>query len=242
MKTFAVALALAAGVTGFTLSPFVQDDPAYWEVENPDYWLGLIDKHTPPISFGTSKNGHFCSPMVGNAYNGVAEAADRRRLTWDTRLDAETRGKVEYENRKPIRMRINPDHSKHDSDYEIARTMAHEGLHWYFGWHPFKYRGKLYSTEKTAENLIREIITDCYEKEKKEEEDPEGGNPVEPVCEDQLVEEYYPDVEEQWQEDSCYDVNMIGGGAIHTGCTSGGRWVEVPVEKVRWVWRTVCEG
>ena len=77
--------------------------------------------------------------------------------------------------------------------------------------------------------------------EEKEEEEPGegGGETPEPVCVDQLVEEYYTVYESRFQRAKvCVSSDVVGG--ITGDCPWTYRLVDVPVQKVRWVWETVC--
>ena len=143
------------------------DDPVYWQVEDPDHWLGLIADHTPPASAGASESGHFCFGVLGDAHRGVSESADEGSLYWHTNLEG-YRGATMHD---PKTIFIAPYHAEHTSDYEKARTMAHEGLHWHFGPAPFQYKGDIVPNRWSAEELIDQIIKDCFEDEKEEEDD-----------------------------------------------------------------------
>ena len=141
-------------------------------------------------------------------------------------------------------MLIHPTHYEHTSDYEKARTMAHEGIHWTFGPPPFQYNGKRYMKTDSidyAERLVEEIVAECFLPEKEDEDDdpdPGGGDPLPPVCEEKLVAEYYTVYEREYRTgDACLSSDDVDGA---TWCSGVGTWVQVPKQKVRWVTQTVC--
>lgn len=216
MTTGTVMLVLATALVSWPLAS--AQETATWQVENPDHWIGLIDKHTPPISSGTSGNGHFCNPLLGYASGAVAEAAAQKQLWWvkPPIVGENVLGQTTY---NPYQIRINWDHPVHQgSDYEKAMTMAHEGLHWHFGPPPFEYRGQVYTSEindegvREHEALILEIIADCFEEEEEEEEpnDPGGGGSGGNEFNDPVI----------GQDVTChYTYNPLGGAFSCVGLT-----------------------
>ncbi len=262
MKTFtAVLLALA-----FMVAPpaFAQppDTATTWQVSDPNKWINLIDKHTPPITQQpkVSGNGHFCHAILSSASTGVAQTAAKKQLWWvrppivPANVLGRTRHFVDHS-----QILINWDHPGNSTDYWKAMTMAHEGLHAHFGPEPFTYSGNQYTSKKVyvngdsiseGEALIREIIEDCFEEEKKEEEDPQcgegadcgGGETPEPVCELKLVEERYTahELQERTAE-VCYNYRTFGGHEINTFCVDISFKVYVEVEKTRLAYKMVCE-
>ncbi len=180
MSARGAVLALLAAVV-FGGFGFVQDDEDAWQVEDPDYWLGLIAKYTPSQAENAACNGY-----LTYAYNAVDEAASHGRLVMDRRpYMSDYRGRVRWEGNTPTHILINPDHSEHVNDYQISMTMAHEGLHWHYG-KPIVINGNL-MTKDEAETWITKTVIDCYKEEEEEEDDEPTGNPVmppEPVCEE----------------------------------------------------------
>lgn len=235
MSARGVVLALLAAVV-FGGSVFVQD-PEAWQVEDPDYWIGLIEKYTPTV-----KENAACWGYLGYAADAVADAASQGRLLWDTRIGSD-RGQARFsETFERTWLLINPDHPEHVDDYQISMTMAHEGLHWHYGI-PRVINGKL-MTKDEAETWVRNTIDTCYEDKEKEEPtcgegaDCGGGETPEPVCEEKQVKETYTDSEREWREaEICLPWESVGASF----CTTVGKYVWVPVEKVRWVTKTVCE-
>lgn len=261
MKTFTAVLGLAAAFM-FAPPAVAQQDSTLWEVEEPGKWIRLIDRHTPPITVkpDPAANGHFCYPLISGASKQVSAVADKGQLYWarPPRVKPEWLGAtihgIGYK-----QILINWNHPGNASDYWKAMTMAHEGLHAYFGPEPFTYLGDQYTSKNVyvngdsiseGEALIREIIEDCFEPEEEEEEKPEcdagadcGGNqPPEPVCEEKQVSENYTEYELQDRTaEVCYNYRTFGGTQISTFCVDISFKVYVSVEKTRMVTKTVCQ-
>lgn len=145
-----------------------QDPPTptstVWFVDNADHWIGLIDQHTP-ASYAkeyvdpNTRVKYSCKSRLELAAGIVAEVAQLNQLVWDRRVHMDgARGY--YDN---MWIWINPDHPDHTSDWEYAKTFAHEGMH-----------GTFDLPKAEEEALIRGLIDHCFEEERKPPPPPPG--------------------------------------------------------------------
>lgn len=228
MKRWVLALLVGLSLVAWAASQEVVVKP----IDDPDYWIGLIDgfKLDSVVDGPRAVSLELCKTGIATAAEAVAEAAEKGRLWWDTRIgEFYARGWVDREDGEPQFMRINPDHPDHIDDHEIAVTMTHEGLHWAYG---------------AAHSLVDPLVK-CIVREDEEEDDPdsgEGGGGTdgggeEPVCKEEPVEVTYTVYELEWEPGTvCLASDDVDDA---TWCGEG-RWVAVPKQKVKWETQTVC--
>ena len=214
-------------------------DSLVWpiDIEEANVWIDLISAYTPTeqgdsVSVGPGGNHKVsCRDALTGGADGVADAARQRKLWWDKRLqEYDRRGETESQ----LYLSINPDHGEHTSDWEFARTFAHEGIHWEW---PY------------SEGDVDKIIKGCFLSENNEDDelacDGCGGGTTTTTCVETQVYvrstywHYVTDVTGEWY---CEDDQAAGSENNRLDCyyivVYGGYWEEV--ERGEWVTQTVC--
>lgn len=126
-------------------------------------------------------------------------------------------------------------------------TLIHEAWHRSTGWTDLDI--DTLNTRLMGDSDIGRPMEECYDEERKEEEEEEeeekptkptdeGGGDPEPVCGPKEVKETYTDmVLERRTAQVCFPWDLVGANF----CVDIVLEEYVPVEKVRWVTKTVCE-